>query len=422
MPGKRSDKETPVEAAEEVLDGFSARLREKLPNGHRTQSFDDDALMESLHDSNARYDRNLPGEVSSRRAYPPLARFVKRLVARLVGWYVEPALNEQRVFNASITRAVNEMKRYVDHVQINEDITSTIVHRDLALFRANILFLNKHIERRMADFENELTALRAHAVEPAKRGNGAGDNGGGRVDDVMGAIDVLTLEQRVHGSPRMVKDRQRVFLEYFAGCSRVLVIGCGRGEMLQLLEQDGVPARGVETNPALVDYCRDNGLDVLQADPVEHLDSLEDGALEGLLLARFAGHQPPSRLVRMLTLCRKKLAPDAPLVIETPNPFSLYAVASYALESSGQAHPLHPETLKQLCLSYGFTQPRVMFLTPLPPEEHLEELELAGSGALLEPRQHELFHQVNENFARLNRILFSHRDYAVVASREAGEA
>ncbi len=421
MPGK-SEKETPVEPAEEVLDGFSARLREKSPNGHRTQSFDDASLMESLHDSNARYDRNLPGDVSSERAYGSLVRFFKRIVARLVGWYVEPALNEQRVFNASITRTVNEMKRYVDHVQINEDITSTIVNRDLALFRANILFLNKHLERRMADFENELAAVRAGVVEPASPGGNAGDNGGGRVDDVMGAIDVLTLEQRVHGSPRMVKDRQRVFLQYFAGCSSVLAVGCGRGEMLQLLEQEGIKARGVETNPTLVDYCRDNGLDVLQADPVEYLLSLEDGALEGLFLARFAGHEPPARLVGMLALCRKKLAPGAPLVIETPNPFSLYAVASYALETSGQAHPLHPETLKQLCLSYGFTQPSVMFLTPLPPEEHLEVLELASSGALLEPRQQELFHQVSENFARLNRILFSHRDYAVVARREAGEA
>lgn len=423
MPGKRLDKRAPAEPVkEETLEELSARLRDKSPNGHRIQSFDDAALMESLHESNARYDKNLPGAPSSERVVSgSFVSFLKRIVARLIGWYIEPALNEQRVFNASITRTVNEMKHYMDHVQINEDILSTILHRDLALFRANILFLNKYLERRMADFESELVVLRTQTVEPSPVRKDAEGNGGGTADDVMAAIDVLTLEQRVHGSPRMVKDRQRVFLPYFAGCNNVLAVGCGRGEILQLFAQEGITARGTETNPTLVDYCKDNALDVLLVDPVEYLQSVEDNSLDGLVLARFAGHEPPSRLVGMLTLCRSKLAPDAPLVIETPNPFSLYAVASYALESSEQAHPLHPETLKQLCLSYGFSQPSVMFLNPLPPEEHLEELELARSGALLEPRQQELFHQVNENFARLNRILFSHRDYAVVTRREGRE-
>ena len=411
-----------IAATEQTLADLSGRLREKSPNGHRIQSFDDAALMESLHESNACYDKNLPGQAASERVVSgPFVAWLKRLVKRLTSWYVEPALDQQRAFNASITRTVNEMKQYMDHVQINEDILSTILHRDLALFRANVLFLNNYLERRMVDFENELIVLRTNQVEPAPAVPDRGGNGGGNADDVMAAIDVLTLEQRVHGSPRMVKDRQRVYLPYFVGCGNVLAIGCGRGEILQLFAQEGITARGTETNPTLVDYCKDNGLDVLLVDPVEYLLALEDSSLDGLVLSRFAGHEPPSRLVGMLTLCRKKLAPDAALVIETPNPFSLYAVASYALESSEQAHPLHPETLKQLCLSYGFSQPEVMFLNPLPPEEHLDELELVSSGALLDARQQELFHQVNENFGKLNRILFSHRDYAVVTRREGRE-
>lgn len=418
VPSMAQIEESLVESLEEL----SLRLREKSPNGHRIQAFDDSALMESLHESNASYDKNVPGATRSTRVVSgPFVAFLKRIVRRLTGWYVEPALDRQRAFNASITRTINEMKHYVDHMQINEDILSTILHRDLALFRANILFLNKYLERRMADFENELVVLRSQSVEPAPARPDAGGNGGGTADDVMAAIDVLTLEQRVHGSPRMVKDRQRIYLPYFAGCHSVLAVGCGRGEILQLFAQEQISARGTETNPTLVDYCKDNGQDAVLMDPIEYLQSQEDGSLDGLVLSRFAGHEPPSRLVGMLTLCRKKLAPDSPLVIETPNPFSLYAVASYALETSEQAHPLHPETLKQVCLAYGFSQPTVMFLNPLPPEEHLDELELVSSGALLEARQQELFHQVNENFAKLNRILFSHRDYAVVTRREGKE-
>jgi O-antigen chain-terminating methyltransferase len=183
---------------------------------------------------------------------------------------------------------------------------------------------------------------------------------------------------------------------------------------LQLLAQEGISVRGVETNPTLVGYCRDHDLDVARVDPLEYLEAVDDCSLDGIALSRFAGHQPPIRLIGMLDLCRVKLADEGVLVIETPNPFSLYVAASYVLENSGRVHPLHPETLKLLCLYYGFVEPEVIFLNPLPPEEHLEELELTSFSATLDPREQELFGLVNENFQKMNRILFSHRDYALV--------
>jgi len=404
---KRSGEKSPPElATEETLQELNLRLREKGSNGHRIQSFDDRDLMETLHRANAGYDKNQPGRPKGGKS------IFKRMVRKLIGWYVDPAIDRQREFNASLTRTINEMKRYLDHIQINEDILSTIMHRDLALFRANVLFLNKYLERRMVDFENELTLVRTVGAVGTD-----GGNGGGHTEDLLATIDVLTLEQRVHGSPRMVKDRQRIYLPYFKNRHNVLAIGCGRGELLQLFEQEGIRAKGTETNPTLVGYCKDNDLDVMLVDPVEYLEACEEDSLDGIVLSRFAGHAPPARLIKLLTLCRQKLTDEAPLVIETPNPFSLYAVASYALESATQAHPLHPETLKQLCLSYGFSDPTVMFLNPLPPEEHLEEVDAVASGAILESRQQELFHQINLNFSKLNRILFSHRDYAVLTRR-----
>ena len=405
-------------SVEPTLEELGRQLRDKSPNGHRIESFDEGPLMENLHLANALYDKNLPGEpASDRRILGPVFSFFKRMVKRVASWYVVPAMENQGLFNAYMTRTVNEMKRYLDHIQINEDILSTIMHRDLSLFRANILYLNRYFERRMIDFENEVALIRRRGGVETPVLDDGGDNGSGEPEDILSSLDVLSLEQRIHGSPRMVQDRQRVYVQYFRGCRSVLAIGCGRGELLLLLSQEGIPAKGTDTNPTLVSYCRDSELDVSRVDPVEYLDSCEDASLDGIILSRFAGHQPPGRLIRMLNLCRQKLADDAVLVIETPNPFSLYAVASYALDDADRVHPLHPETLKLLCVTYGFTEPAVMFLNPLPPEEHLEELELTSSGAVLDPRQQELFQQANQNFAKINRILFSHSDYAVIARR-----
>ncbi len=406
---------TGEEGAEPTLEELSRQLRDQSPNGHRIEPFDENLLMENLHLANALYDKSVPGEPGSdRRLLGAVFSFFQRLVRRLTSWYVVPAIENQGMFNTYITRTVNEMKRYLDHIQINEDILSTIMHRDLALFRANILYLNRYFERRMLDFENELEVARRSSPGSAAPG-AREDNGGGEPDEILSSLDILTLEQRIHGSPRMVQDRQRVYLQYFRDCRNVLAMGCGRGELLQLLAGEGIPVRGTETNPTLVSYCRDNELDVSRVDPLEYIESCDDASLDGVVLSRFAGHQPPGRLIKMLNLCRQKLADDAVLVIETPNPFSLYAVASYALDDSQRVHPLHPETLRLLCMTYGFVEPTVMFLNPLPPEEHLEELELTSSGAILDPRQQELFQQANQNFAKINRILFSHSEYAVVA-------
>jgi hypothetical protein len=397
---------------ETTLAELSRQLRDKSPNGHRIESFDEGPLMESLHLANAFYDKNLPGEPGSGRG---LFSLLKRFVRRLSSWYVIPALDNQRLFNAYLTRSVNEMKRYIDHIQINEDILSTIMHRDLSLFRANIVYLNRHFERRMIDFENEIELIQSGAAG----GSGAQAVTGPRGEDadILSSLDVLALEQRIHGSPRMVQDRQKVYLQYFRGCRNALAIGCGRGELLQLFAQEGIPAKGTETNATLVGYCRDNKLDVSKIDPVIYLDSCDDGSLDGIVLSRFAGHQPAARLIRILNLCRTKLADNAVLVIEAPNPFCLYAVASYALDDSERVHPLHPETLRLLCVTYGFVEPTVMFLNPLPPEEHLEELELTSSAVVLDPRQQGLFDQANKNFVKINRTLFSHSDYAVVTRR-----
>lgn len=402
---------------EPALEKLSRQLREKSPNGHRIEMFEDAALMENLHLANALYDKNFPGEPNSTR--PILARvftFFKRLVLRLTAWYVVPAIESQRLFNAYMTRTVNEMKHYLDHLQINEDILSTIMHRDLSFFRANILYLNKYLERRMLDFEQELALARRRDTLEIPEDAGGG-NGASYDPDLISSLDVLTLEQRVHGSPRMVRDRQRIFLQYFKDCHNVLAIGCGRGELLQLFNQEGIPARGTETNPALADYCRDNELDVTTMEGTAYLETCPDQSLDGMVLARFAGHRPPACLIKMLNLCYCKLKEGSPLVIESPNPFSLYTVASYVLDGSERIHPLHPETLKLLCVTYGFRDPTVMFLNPLPPEDNLQELELSGAVNILDPAQHQLFDAVNRNFRKLNSLIFSHGDYAVVCHR-----
>ncbi len=413
------DPEGSIEGELKTLEELCRKLREKLPNAHRLELFDDGPLMESLHEANASYDKNLPGEVASERpVIGPVIKFIRRLVRKLIRWYVDPAIDRQRKFNADLTRTLNEIKRYLDHLQINEDIMSVITHRELSLFRTNIMYLNKFLERRMLDIENEIHSIREAGLGALGVFSTSGDDDGEETKEALADVDVLALEQKVQGSPKVVAERVHTYLKYLEGSTSVAAIGCGRGEVIKVLEKEGIRVRGSEMNAALADYCRDHGLDVVKMDPFSFISSMEDSSLDGIVLGRFAGYVPISKLFGMLKICRSKLKNNGVLIVEAPNPFSLYGIASYAIEYSENLYPLHPETLKLICESCGYSMPEVVFLGAYPPEEHLENLESALDVRTLNPVEVDLFKRINENFLKINRTVFSHRDYILVAKLE----
>ena len=97
----------------------------------------------------------------------------------------------------------------------------------------------------------------------------------------------------MRGSTRSVRERQRAYLDDFREAAPVLDIGCGRGELLVLLREAGVEARGVDADADMVAYARGEGLDVAQGDAVAHLESLADGSLGGIFVG--AGRRAPAR-------------------------------------------------------------------------------------------------------------------------------
>src|SRR5207247_244796 len=86
-----------------------------------------------------------------------------------------------------------------------------------------------------------------------------------------------SLRSRMRGSVESIRNRQRRYVDDFRTASPVLDIGCGRGELLSLLRDAGVEARGIDADADMVAYAAGDGLDVEQADLVEYLERLDDG-------------------------------------------------------------------------------------------------------------------------------------------------
>jgi 2-polyprenyl-3-methyl-5-hydroxy-6-metoxy-1,4-benzoquinol methylase len=172
--------------------------------------------------------------------------------------------------------------------------------------------------------------------------------------DKPAAVDAFALHDHLQGPRGDVMQRLRVYLDYFADAGKVLDIACGRGELIELLEAEGVPACGVDADVDMVDYCQSRGLPVTRAEAADYLNEQPDGSLGGVFLGRSVERMVPAVLVGLLRLCRSKVRPGGVIVVEAVNPTCPEALATFS-EDSSRLRPLPPDLLCFLLQSEGIT-------------------------------------------------------------------
>ena len=132
------------------------------------------------------------------------------------------------------------------------------------------------------------------------------------------------------------------YLEYFANKTRVIDMGCGRGEMLELLKEKGVPVKGIDGDAESVAICKSKGLDAEEADLFQWLRSQPDGAYEVLFCSQVIEHLPPLELPQFIRDCAAKLEKGGVLILETPNPECLAIFATHFYLDPTHHRPVPP--------------------------------------------------------------------------------
>ena len=297
--------------------------------------------------------------------------FAKRALRKLMRWYVEPLAADQRVYNDATLRLLDALSEELDEVGAGE----------------------AHVELRVRELEERLVRLERR---PAAGASGppatvAAQPGAGAVPDYF------AFETRMRGSTESVRERQRRYLEDLRGSEPVLDVGCGRGELVALLREARVDARGIDADADMVAYAQGEGLPVEQADAAAYLDGLADGSLGAIFMGQLVEHLPPPTLVRVLALAVAKLRAGGLLIAETINPLSPIALRNYFADLT-HAQPLVPETLELLARQVGFVETELRFLNE-PAERLAEPADPVIAG----------------NVRRLNGLLFGPLDYALLA-------
>jgi SAM-dependent methyltransferase len=223
-------------------------------------------------------------------------------------------------------------------------------------------------------------------------------------------FDYFGFEERFRGNEKDIKERQRVYIEFFKEANQVLDIGCGRGEFLELLREAGIKAKGVDLDLDMVLYCEEKGLDVVREDAYTYLESLPDDSLSGLMAAQLVEHFEPIRIIELVNLCQRKLQPGGILIFETPNPLCLTVFSRSFYMDFSHIRPIHPEAMKFLFESAGFQNLQVKFASLVEACMRIPPL----SGIAADPQVTEEF---NRGIERLNELLYGFQDYAVIGRK-----
>ncbi len=212
----------------------------------------------------------------------------------------------------------------------------------------------------------------------------------------------LSLEDHFRGDRAEIKERLRVYLPWIerGGIGRddrlLLDVGCGRGEWLELLREQGVLAVGVDSNRALTRQCRDLNLEVVEADLISHLRSLPDTSLGAITGFHVIEHLPIEELVKFLDETVRVLKPGGLVIFETPNPQNVLVGTCNFYFDPTHRNPLPSPIARFLLESRGFTNVEVLNLNPS------DELPVAGDSDLVR---------------RFNQYFYGPMDYAVVGTR-----
>ena len=176
----------------------------------------------------------------------------------------------------------------------------------------------------------------------------------------------------------------------------VLDLGCGRGEWLQLLKEQGVPAVGIDLNRYFLEECRRADLRVYEADLIAFLQTVPDNSIGAVTAFHVIEHLPFSVLQEMASQVQRVLRRGGVALFETPNPANV-------LTSSLNFHldPTHLKPVHGLCAQFlmesaGFSPVRIEYLHPY------EESERINSSN-------------NPLAAKFNDLFFGPQDYAVIA-------
>jgi O-antigen chain-terminating methyltransferase len=186
------------------------------------------------------------------------------------------------------------------------------------------------------------------------------------------------FEDQHRGSRELIKSRLEVYLPFikkvqeFLPNAVALDLGCGRGEWLELLQDNQLSASGIDQDDGMLSACRSRGLNVQTGDAIAHLKSLPNDSLSIVSGFHIAEHLSLDDLQTLIKEALRVLKPAGLLILEAPNTENLVVgTSSFYLDPTHQ-RPLPSALLSFLASHLGFARVKTLGVQESIPlrEEH----------------------------------------------------
>ena len=182
----------------------------------------------------------------------------------------------------------------------------------------------------------------------------------------------VTLEDRFRGTREDIKEKLKVYLPYISTSkvgtkeAPILDVGCGRGEWLELLKENGYIGQGVDFNRMMVDQCHELELNVIGADAIEYLRKQKSNTFGAITGFHIVEHLPLKTLITLFDESLRVLRPSGIVIFETPNPENLIVGACNFYLDPTHLNPIPPSTLEFLIEARGFLNIKILRSRPMP--------------------------------------------------------
>lgn len=209
----------------------------------------------------------------------------------------------------------------------------------------------------------------------------------------------VKFEDRFRGTEKEVEGRQKIYLPRLkklvpSNAYPIIDIGCGRGELLQLLKKEGLPAIGIDLNKDMISRGKEKGLKVYDADAIKFLRKREANSVAAITGFHIVEHIPFENLLNLFQTSFKALKSGGIVIFETPNPENLIVGSCNFYNDPSHLKPIPPEVLKFVIENTGFINAEILRLHPIKNIESSDPL-------------------VKE----IGEKLFGPQDYAVIAAK-----
>jgi SAM-dependent methyltransferase len=181
----------------------------------------------------------------------------------------------------------------------------------------------------------------------------------------------VEFEHWFRGTDEEIKERQKVYLPLFTKSKidsqkyPAVDIGCGRGEFIQLLKDNGVRGIGLDINKVMVDRTKEKGLEAAEGDALTYLRGKKTNSLMAITGFHIVEHIPFLDLVKIFDECYRTLQPGGFVIFETPNPENVIVGTCNFYSDPSHLHPLPPALVEFTLKTRGFNKTEVKRLHPI---------------------------------------------------------